>query len=888
MSSARFAALAPPTPLTPPLTFQPNGPQRSTWLTPSPPGPSTPRARTTPRDYIYDASSGSDGETSNASAGWRSYGARVGENELEGRRYRVDGRSSGQRRASGDEEISDASDEGSEVESRPRSRPLSRSPRSGKTPNGRSTPSRREAVTPRTTPPSSSTPLRQLLVDPPDPDPDSNSPQSSLTATSASPSGSGSGSGTSPSSALSIDDIIRKHSPEVIGASRDAARRAQRAHAREDGAMEAAKQRARAEMGLDPEPDEGAGRPIPRTPVSPPKSRRRGGTISPRAAREGRRAVAETHTGTETETGTGTETGSDSAAADIRREVRAVTPGLRDRGECPSPSGLDTESRQIAVYLRSPHLNTILHIPVLRSSPSFPSLRVSLAQVGSPTGHPVLVFLGLGCVRYLIALFDELASAFGLRLICIDRWGFGKTGMIDQSERDPMAWVDIVDEVLRELGVEGYHLLAHSAGTPYAMALAKRFPERVRGGVHLLAPWVSADIDGGYKWLKWVPNRVIKTAIAADWHLQSYFLGKAPSITHKPVENVVERTPTPTPTSESTPSRSRQSAEKEMRNSNSPKSPAPTLVGSPKPAKRTPSLIKRASRIMRPSSSRGGSLPAIPTISAPINLSPLRASSSSILGSNDAPPDLSTKDLLRGNHSYEVPDFGPGEGFDAFPLDLKYALPLTPSSIPFIQHSQRSSTSSPLRPTTPSVLSGTSTSTRSSTSTPTGYPSTPPMGPAFMLALSQASHAESEPGTTADLLSIVLGRRDRDRDRDPNRRSDRKPLGSTPADMYEDVPHRCKVWYGTEDDKVSEKSMRWLEAKLDAEVEMVRGEGHNLMTAPGSCVRCLRVWRGREGRGGMGRGGSICGVGGDVVGVGAGDGMREAVSDWGSRGEAIR
>jgi hypothetical protein len=382
----------------------------------------------------------------------------------------------------------------------------------------------------------------------------------------------------------SIGDIIRAHSADV------------------DGAMEAAKQRARAEMGLDPEPDEGAGRPIPRTPVSPPKSRRRGGTISPRAAREGRRAVAETHTGTETETGTGTETGSDSAAADIRREVRAVTPGLRDRGEwsatfprrtasrptpgpggpgqggpgqggpgqgrsfveaqemartatassgtesvrrgvhmnqalldrlerqssstslrqtsatppllrvstvddhdrserspspSASPSGLDTESRQIAVYLSSPHLNTILHIPVPRSSPSFPSLRVSLAQVGSPTGHPVLVFLGLGCVRYLIALFDELASAFGLRLICIDRWGFGKTGMIDQSERDPMAWVDIVDQVLRELGVEGYHLLAHSAGTPYAMALAKRFPERVRGRIHLLAPWISADIDGG-------------------------------------------------------------------------------------------------------------------------------------------------------------------------------------------------------------------------------------------------------------------------------------------------------------------------------------------------------------------------------------------------------
>lgn len=33
-----------------------------------------------------------------------------------------------------------------------------------------------------------------------------------------------------------------------------------------------------------------------------------------------------------------------------------------------------------------------------------------------------MVFLGLGCVRYLTALYDEMAIALNLRLICIDRY----------------------------------------------------------------------------------------------------------------------------------------------------------------------------------------------------------------------------------------------------------------------------------------------------------------------------------------------------------------------------------------------------------------------------------------------------------------------------------
>ncbi|KDN40586.1 hypothetical protein RSAG8_08058, partial [Rhizoctonia solani AG-8 WAC10335] len=80
---------------------------------------------------------------------------------------------------------------------------------------------------------------------------------------------------------------------------------------------------------------------------------------------------------------------------------------------------------------------------------------------------------------------------------------------------------------------ESYSVLAHSAGAPYALAGSLKAGERVMGSVHLLAPWVSMAVDGGYKWLKYVPNGLIKTAQAAEWRLQGWMLGKPPTIQYE-------------------------------------------------------------------------------------------------------------------------------------------------------------------------------------------------------------------------------------------------------------------------------------------------------------------------------------------------------------------
>lgn len=113
-------------------------------------------------------------------------------------------------------------------------------------------------------------------------------------------------------------------------------------------------------------------------------------------------------------------------------------------------------------------------------------------------------------MRYLIALFDDMARAFNHRLICIDRWGLGKTDQVPQDKRDVNEWAKIVGKVLDEMELDKVQVVAHSAGAPYALATVMEMSERVRGKVHLLAPWVNADIDRGEQSSQYLKSNVLR------------------------------------------------------------------------------------------------------------------------------------------------------------------------------------------------------------------------------------------------------------------------------------------------------------------------------------------------------------------------------------------
>lgn len=111
------------------------------------------------------------------------------------------------------------------------------------------------------------------------------------------------------------------------------------------------------------------------------------------------------------------------------------SPRLEGRRTTPSHNGADlaeetpsadlgprpTQSQAIAEYLRSARLTTLLRLTRPPHASRDNPLVVSLSDLGSTAGHPLVVFLGLGGVRYVSGLYDEMAECLGIRLITIDR-----------------------------------------------------------------------------------------------------------------------------------------------------------------------------------------------------------------------------------------------------------------------------------------------------------------------------------------------------------------------------------------------------------------------------------------------------------------------------------
>lgn len=124
------------------------------------------------------------------------------------------------------------------------------------------------------------------------------------------------------------------------------------------------------------------------------------------------------HSGTNSHSGTGTGIPtSPYASPDADLSFLA----LQSKSRPGTGATRSSQKEAIATYLRSARVTTLLKLTRRpHASPEAP-LTVSLSDLGSPTGFPLIVFLGLGCVRYVMGLYDEMAECLGLRLITIDR-----------------------------------------------------------------------------------------------------------------------------------------------------------------------------------------------------------------------------------------------------------------------------------------------------------------------------------------------------------------------------------------------------------------------------------------------------------------------------------
>ncbi|KAF4547509.1 Hypothetical protein D9617_41g062600 [Elsinoe fawcettii] len=225
----------------------------------------------------------------------------------------------------------------------------------------------------------------------------------------------------------------------------------------------------------------------------------------------------------------------------VLRKQNGTRPSLDKR----QPSAIDTSGDErsrvsidgeVEAFLTNPRLNRTIRHPKTNRL-------ISFSEVGSPTGYPVVVCVGMGLTRFVSAFYDELAATLNLRLITPDRPGVGKSEpYTDREAANPMSWHQDVAAICTSLNITTFSLLAHSAGSIFAMATALVLPHQVVGKVYLLAPWIppsqfdvpspeptTASLPRSQRLLRVLPVSLLKAANSSFLGLNTNSMTSSPS-----------------------------------------------------------------------------------------------------------------------------------------------------------------------------------------------------------------------------------------------------------------------------------------------------------------------------------------------------------------------
>ena len=103
--------------------------------------------------------------------------------------------------------------------------------------------------------------------------------------------------------------------------------------------------------------------------------------------------------------------------------------------------------------------------------------RLGFVEYGDPEGKPVMLLHDLWSNRNLRHPDDSILQRIGVRLIGVDRPGYGMS-----TRRPGRSIMDVVDDIMllsKALKLAQFAVLGYSAGGPYALACAYRFPQIV-------------------------------------------------------------------------------------------------------------------------------------------------------------------------------------------------------------------------------------------------------------------------------------------------------------------------------------------------------------------------------------------------------------------------
>ncbi|KAI9647311.1 hypothetical protein NHQ30_003696 [Ciborinia camelliae] len=126
-------------------------------------------------------------------------------------------------------------------------------------------------------------------------------------------------------------------------------------------------------------------------------------------------------------------------------------------------------------------------------------LKVSYAIAGpSDENAPTILFVsGMLAVRWLAFFFNHVAMEEGVRILLIDRPGFGGSTQVPLRDRISI-YLETIPLLLKHLNIKHVSIASHSAGTIYALNIITRLPHIVcpsRPRITLLSPWVHQDLS---------------------------------------------------------------------------------------------------------------------------------------------------------------------------------------------------------------------------------------------------------------------------------------------------------------------------------------------------------------------------------------------------------
>lgn len=145
--------------------------------------------------------------------------------------------------------------------------------------------------------------------------------------------------------------------------------------------------------------------------------------------------------------------------------------------------------------------------------------RLAYAEFGDPAGVPAFYFHGWPSSRGQGVLMDAAGRRFGLRVICPDRPGMGRSDF--QPGRRLLDWPPVLEELASHLGWDRFHLFGVSGGGPYVLAAAHAMPERVLSASVVCGAPPLRELGTGD--LFWPYRTVLAVRRVAPWLLGAVF-----------------------------------------------------------------------------------------------------------------------------------------------------------------------------------------------------------------------------------------------------------------------------------------------------------------------------------------------------------------------------